>query len=195
MGALRGLSAIDGAVWFDRQVTDWVLRHRVGALDHLFRLVTELGSTQVAVGVMVVIVLVTIVLDRHELALAMVVTNLVLIWTSPLLKGFFERPRPDPDSWLVTVRGSSFPSGHAMNSMGAWGLAAVIAIVLVRNRRVRTMIAVTAVVVVGLVGMSRVYLGVHWSTDVIGGWAIAAVPVAVATSLITSCGDRSARSR
>lgn len=93
---------------------------------------------------------------------------------STLLKSVFERPRPDLVSHLVTVNTTSFPSGHAMNSAVVYlTLGALLA--RTRTERItRVYILSVAVVLTLMIGFSRVYLGVHWASDVIAGWVVGA---------------------
>lgn len=85
-----------------------------------------------------------------------------------LQKWFLGRLRPESDSPLVDVQGLSFPSGHAANSMIVYLLAALI---LIPPGRQRDWAAAAAILASILIGASRVPLGAHWPSDVIGGWA------------------------
>jgi membrane-associated phospholipid phosphatase len=80
---------------------------------------------------------------------------------------------------MIVERGFSFPSGHSMLGMAAWGIAAV---VVGRSRLppgVRLTAVAGVVVLIGLIGLSRVYLGVHYPTDVVAGWLAGGVGVLV----------------
>ncbi|WP_073945873.1 phosphatase PAP2 family protein [Streptomyces kebangsaanensis] len=81
------------------------------------------------------------------------------------------RPRPPREDWLTHASRWSFPSGHATTSALAAGL--VIVAIAVRAPRGRTAICLVVGCWGALVGLTRVYLGVHWFTDVIGGWLFA----------------------
>lgn len=95
-----------------------------------------------------------------------------------VLKRYFERPRPTLFHEVALPESFSFPSGHAMSAMAVLGgLAAVL---IVRHRARRRLIVAATAVLVFLVGLSRVYLGVHWPFDVLAGFA-AGVPLLVAT--------------
>jgi undecaprenyl-diphosphatase len=83
-----------------------------------------------------------------------------------LLKGMFDRPRPDVVPHLMRAQHSSFPSGHSLNAAGVYLTLGLILSQVVQ----RAYFAVTALLVTGLVGCSRVYLGVHYPTDVLAGW-------------------------
>lgn len=90
------------------------------------------------------------------------------------LKLGFERPRPDLVPHATRVYTASFPSGHAMMSAVTYlTLGALLARVETR-RRARAFIVGLAVAMTLLVGMSRVYLGVHWPSDVLAGWSVGA---------------------
>jgi undecaprenyl-diphosphatase len=101
--------------------------------------------------------------------LAAIVSGVVL---GILLKAIFVRPRPDIVDHLVSVATPSFPSGHAMNSAIIYlTLGALLARAQTR-RRVRAYIVAAAVLLTFVVGCSRVFLGVHWPTDVAAGWVV-----------------------
>ena len=80
--------------------------------------------------------------------------------------------------------GYAFPSGHTTTATVGYGLAAALLIVLFP--RVRAVIAVAAVVLIAGVGLSRTYLGVHWPTDVLGGWALGTSWLALGALLHTA---------
>jgi undecaprenyl-diphosphatase len=93
---------------------------------------------------------------------------------SALLKELFQRPRPEVVAHLVEVSTASFPSGHSMAAAVTYlTLGALIARVL-PSQRLRAYVFAVAIVVTFLVGMSRLYLGVHWPTDVLAGWCVGA---------------------
>ena len=93
---------------------------------------------------------------------------------STLLKYGFNRPRPDLVPHAVEVYSASFPSGHAMLSAVTYlTLGALVAREQPRWR-IKTYVIASAATVTLLVGVSRVYLGVHWPTDVLGGWCVGA---------------------
>jgi undecaprenyl-diphosphatase len=88
---------------------------------------------------------------------------------NPVLKNAFQVPRPEGEH-LVKASGWGFPSGHAMSAAAFFLVAAIGLMVVVKSRLARAAIAAGAAVCVILIGISRIYLGVHSLVDVIAGW-------------------------
>lgn len=108
--------------------------------------------------------------------------------TVELLKLIVDRPRPDLAPYPVAVSSSSFPSGHAANSM-----TTLLALVLVLAPPTWRRPAVAAVVVASvIIGLTRPMLGVHWPSDVIAGWAFGIVWVTALAPLISRRGETAA---
>ncbi len=91
-----------------------------------------------------------------------------------LLKWIFVRARPDLVPHLVSVDSASFPSAHAMNSAVTYLTLGVLLSRTQKDRRLKAYLIGTALFLTLIVGFSRVYLGVHWPTDVLAGWAVGA---------------------
>ena len=106
-----------------------------------------------------------------------------------LAKHVVDRPRPPMHLWLTSASSSAFPSGHATQSLSTFAALALVSAAVAPIAR-RPGLALAAVVAAG-VGWSRVYLGVHWATDVLAGWLAAACWVA----LVARCGAYSAYAR
>jgi undecaprenyl-diphosphatase len=152
----------------DANPDDPIGDHRV---EELARDVTGFGST-VVVSFLTIAVAGFLLLQRkwHLAAylLGAVATGIVL---GSLLKAGFDRPRPDLVAHGQSVYTSSFPSGHSMMSaVGFLTLGAILAGSL-PSRAIRLYVIGLAALLTAAVGVSRVYLGVHWPTDVLAGWA------------------------
>ena len=93
--------------------------------------------------------------------------SLIVSWA----KAHVARGRPDLVPHLTEVHNLSFPSGHAANSAIVYLTLAALGTRAVKERAVRNYLVACAVLLVGLIGVSRVYLGVHWPSDVLAGWS------------------------
>ncbi len=107
-------------------------------------------------------------------------TKLVLAAASALLashglKALFARPRPDLLEPLIETTTYSFPSGHAFLSAVVYLLVACLLTSNIKSRPCRISIWVVSITMTGLVGLSRIYLGVHWPSDVLAGWILGAL--------------------
>jgi undecaprenyl-diphosphatase len=161
---------------FDEQtiVTLSHLRTPIGA--RLFRVLTGLGGgREVAALTLAAVIGLLWVRRRAALFLALTVAGSALL--NGIAKWVVERPRPSIVPPVYHAKGLSFPSGHSMASfalfVGLWLVARE-----ERSPHARA-IGVLALVVVPLVGFTRMYLGVHYPTDVIAGWALATAWVIV----------------
>ena len=92
-----------------------------------------------------------------------------------LLKGLFARPRPFFEHPLLVETSYSFPSGHAMESFVLYGMLAYFAVLALESWRARTAVVFGAALLVLLIGFSRMYLGVHYFSDVVAGYAAGGV--------------------
>jgi undecaprenyl-diphosphatase len=143
-------------------------------VEEMFRDFTALGGVSVIVFITLGAAGYLALLRKHRtvLLLAIAVGGGLLINT--LLKLGFDRPRPDLVPHGAYVYTASFPSGHAMLATATYlTLGALLARVL-PDRRTKFFVLTMAVVLCLLVGFSRVYLGVHWPSDVAAGWMIGA---------------------
>lgn len=144
-------------------------------VQELMRDITALGSTGVlTIMVLSVVGFLAMTRKRHAaiLVLASVVGGTLL---SQTMKFAFARPRPDLVPHGAEVYTASFPSGHSMMSAVVYLTLGALLARTQPDRSVKVYIMTIAVTLTVLVGISRVYLGVHWPTDVLAGWSLGGV--------------------
>jgi undecaprenyl-diphosphatase len=158
---------------WDEPIARWVEAHRTAGLDDLFRTFSRLGST---VPVMVVGTVVGIAAWRRcrAVGVALIVATFSKPLVEALLKAAVDRDRPDFER-LVPGNGPSFPSGHVMAAMALWGLLPLVVSLYTRRRDVWWGSVAVAATIIGGIAASRVYLGVHWFSDVVGGLLAGAI--------------------
>ena len=174
LGVLLGLWVRSGVPAVDQSALEFVLDHRTAGRSTLARVVTECGGT-LAVTVVNLLVVVFALCRRWWLLAARAV--LAGLGTALLIvggKAAFGRPRPPADTQLGILQNLSFPSGHALGSVVAGGLVLAVVFALTPTRWSRVAAVLIVALYVLAVGLSRLYLGVHWSTDVLGGWLLGA---------------------
>jgi undecaprenyl-diphosphatase len=167
---LAGAAAFDQGslllIW-DEPIQEWIESHRTSRLETVFRSFSRLGSNIVIFAAFAVIVAVTARRCR-ALALALTVAVLARPAFEFVVKGVIGRDRPDFDR-LVDGTGFSHPSGHVLAAVTLWGLLPPL-VALVTGRRWVWWIAVatSATLIIGI-SASRMYLGVHWFSDIVQG--------------------------
>jgi len=162
---------------FDRSITDAVRSEQLAGLLSPLRWITELGSTGAVTVVAGLTLLVGVLIGPWIHGLAGAITIGLASVGVELVKAFVARARPEVLEPIVVEHGFSYPSGHATLSMVAYGVLAVLVTRSRLGRGARIAIVAALGVVVALVGISRIWLGVHYPTDVIGGWTAGAVVV------------------
>lgn len=172
-GALiQNVLAHEDAVKLDPGITRFVIAHRIAWLTPAMRGITWLGSNAVLLAVVVITGGYFLTRRRNwRPALLLVAAFAGANVLFKVVKAGVQRPRPPVSLHLIGVSGFSFPSGHATAAIACWGM---VAIVLATGRRASIKVGVwlSAGSIVFLVGFSRIYLGVHWWTDVIAGLAV-----------------------
>jgi membrane-associated phospholipid phosphatase len=178
IGELLGLAERhDGSTGFDRSITTWMVDHRASWLTTVARALSTIGSQKVLLPLVAVVTIALVVRRAGRSAVLLVVVWLGAIELYSLAKHAVGRPRPPMHLWATTASGPAFPSGHATQSLSTFAALALVAAALMPGAR-RGALALAVVVAAG-VGCSRVYLGVHWTTDVLAGWLAAACWVAL----------------
>lgn len=143
-------------------------------VEEAVRDITALGGTTLVVVVTLVAVLAFLFHKKRIHALVMAGAVMAASVSSNLTKDLFSRPRPDLVPHEVFVYSGSFPSGHSTMSTAAFLTLAMLIASLEMKRRSKALALTLAVLIVVGVGFSRVYLGVHWPSDVLAGWCLGA---------------------
>jgi membrane-associated phospholipid phosphatase len=178
---------------FDSAVQAWVLAHQYRPLHQLFFWITIAG------GITAMKVLAALGgaylwhRCRRWVALGVILIPFIANALFDVLKRVYARPRPRGLDGAVQLSDSSFPSGHATASMA---VCCMLAYVFWREGFVgRTTAILFAVLVPFIVGLSRVYLDVHWATDVLGGWCLGLLIAMLPVVLYDRYGHRLPTSR
>lgn len=155
---------------FDRSITDFIISFRSTGLTAFFSAITRLGER---IPYIVISVLLASVLYWRYRSLAMILQSVAVLILASLsniaLKQSISRARPDVEH-LVYVDSMSYPSGHSMSAMAFYGFLIYLCLKLAMPGWARVMLVTVLVFIIAAVGISRVYLGVHFPSDVAAGF-------------------------
>jgi len=164
---------------FDHALIQAIRAQELHDLLAPLRTITELGSTGTVTVVAVLTLVVGVLIGPWLHGLIGAVAIGLASLANQGLKAMIGRARPDLLDPIVEERGFSFPSGHSALGMVAWGILGVL---VMRSRlptAVKRAIVVVLAILIILIGLSRIWLGVHYPTDVLAGWTAGAVIVLI----------------
>jgi undecaprenyl-diphosphatase len=167
---------------FDRHAVD-VLNHVVAgrrAAVAVLTAITGFGGRAVLFWLVTVSAVTMLVRRQYQLTAYLVVTGLGALALDPSLKTLVGRLRPVVDVSVATAPGNSFPSGHALDATVFYGVMLLVFLPII-PRRLRRLIIGLVVALVVMIGVSRVALGVHNPSDVIGGWLLGVAWLGITT--------------
>jgi len=153
----------------DRAVLLWMARFRTPSLTGAMVDLTALGSPTLVTVFTVVTFFILLVLHHRRSSLQLAIASLGTWLLTYVTKDIVERRRPTEVEHLVQVSGFSYPSGHSLAAAALYLTIAIVASGHLRSRAEKATIIVGAFVLIGMVGISRVYLGVHYPSDVASG--------------------------
>jgi undecaprenyl-diphosphatase len=161
-----------------RQTLDEQLRNAIHAwaqpaLTWLMLGATELGGGYALSLVSVVAIVGFVYRKLYRAAVLLLLNMLAVPWFNNYLKMSFHRMRPEPYFGMPLSGSYSFPSGHAFSSFCCYGMIVALLSSRLESGSKRTALWVAGPILIFMVGLSRIYLGVHYPSDVVGGWAIA----------------------
>jgi undecaprenyl-diphosphatase len=143
-----------------------------GWLPGAMRDITSLGGVTVVLLIVAVSVIVLLLHDKRREALVLAGTTTFAQILSSLFKLFYDRTRPDFSIFGDLPASHSFPSGHSTVSSATYLLLAIIVARFEPTIGIKRTVFILASVLIVAIGISRVYLGVHWPSDVLGGWVL-----------------------
>ena len=152
----------------------------------LFKIITTLGSATVLIIITVTMLL---VYKNKKIGIFTSINLVFIALLNQLLKSFFERPRP-VDLMIIDESGYSFPSGHSMASMAFYGFIIFLIWKYSKNSKIKWISTILLSILIILIGLSRIYLGVHYASDVIAGFCISISYLIIYTTAITKNLDK-----
>lgn len=189
-GILIGILAKFNCLTFlDRFVYNMLMSIKCTNVTNVFKIITTLGNTRFIIFSNIIIVIFYAFIKKNSLLLIPFSSILSPIINN-ILKFIFRRPRPDEIYRLITESNYSFPSGHAMISILFYG--SIIVLINRSNIKHKIVLNTLIILIILLIGITRVYLGVHYVSDIIGGYLISlSIIVLIKGDEIESVNNRS----
>ncbi|VTY24585.1 phosphatase PAP2 family protein [uncultured Streptococcus sp.] len=157
---------------FDSSIQTWVRGDLPTGLTHFFKAVTVLGNTPVQ-AIIAIVAVIWLYLNQYKSEAIFVGTSGVLASIMIVsLKYIYQRPRPSI-THLVHAGGYSFPSGHSLGTFMILGAIAIVLAQRLAKKGAKVVIYIVTGLLIALVGLSRIYMGVHYPTDVLAGFTLA----------------------
>ncbi|MBY4575284.1 phosphatase PAP2 family protein [Gordonia paraffinivorans] len=168
----------------DENIWEWVVTHRTEPWNTIAEVITTFGDTVTITAITVLAVLALAAARRTADAVYVAAGTIVGFAISQALKFGFARNRPPVEDRLLNIDTFSYPSGHSMMTMIVFGLCAVVAYRSFAWVRAHRWVLLLAPLLSILVGLTRIELGVHWTTDVLSGWLFGAIWVWICTQML-----------
>jgi undecaprenyl-diphosphatase len=165
----------------DAQIHDWSVTERSPDATMFFTVMTIVGGPVSIAAIVAIVAAILAILRRWRWLIYLAVTAGGGGLLNLELKRYFARARPDVAEMLRRANGYSFPSGHAMGSAVAFGALAYLAFRTIRSWPAKTAVMAFLYTLVAAIALSRVYLGVHWISDVLAGITAGTVWVTTTT--------------
>lgn len=163
---VKGSSA---GILFDVGIIEYIHNNTNPIVLAFMKFISFIGSENFLIPVTAMVIAYSLVKRNYFISKLLLLSTLGSYTMNHLLKQIFQRTRP-LEYFLVEQGGLSFPSGHAMVTMTLYSTIAFLLAKKVQDKRKKYLIHIIAFVMICLMGISRIYLGVHWPTDIVGGY-------------------------
>ena len=155
---------------FDNSIYNFLISLRSNPMDTFMKTITKFGNTM---SVIIILAILVFILKKDD-GYLLVMNTVCVVSTNQILKHIIRRPRPD-HLRLVKEKGFSFPSGHSMVSIALYGILIYIVNKNVKNKALKIILTILLSSMILFIGLSRIYVGVHYPSDVLSGYILATV--------------------
>lgn len=153
---------------FDNAIYNFLINFKNNGLDFYMKLITKFGNT---IPVIIIIIALMITLTSRKEVVLIGLNTIITVGLNQILKHIICRARPD-HLRLITEHGYSFPSGHSMISVCLYGLLIYLINKKIRNKILKVLLTILLVILILSIGISRIYVGVHYPSDVFAGYLL-----------------------
>lgn len=155
---------------FDSSIYNFLINLRSKSMDTFMKTITKFGNTM---SVIIILAIFVFILKKDD-GYLLVMNTICVVSANQVLKHIIRRPRPD-HLRLVKEKGFSFPSGHSMVSIALYGILIYIVNKNIKNKTLKIILIALLSLLILFIGLSRIYVGVHYPSDVLSGYILATV--------------------
>lgn len=155
---------------FDSSIYNFLINLRSKPMDTFMKTITKFGNTM---SVIIILAIFVFILKKDD-GYLLVMNTVCVVSANQVLKHIIRRPRPD-HLRLVKEKGFSFPSGHSMVSIALYGILIYIVNKNIKNKTLKIILIALLSLLILFIGLSRIYVGVHYPSDVLSGYILATV--------------------
>ena len=166
----------------DSLIESFVIGIRNDKLTTFMITITNLSRAYFLISVSIILLF---ILKNKKTALLIIINLVVVFLSSQLFKFIFHRTRPDGEH-IVSVLGYSYPSGHAMVSMAYFGFILYLINKKIPKKIDRIILTIITSIMIFLIGFSRIYLGVHYASDVFAGFLLASAYLVIFLTILSN---------
>jgi len=166
---------------FDSTLINQIYHHNNLTVG-IFKPITDIGDTYETIIIAVIFFIILVMKKYYYASIYLVLNKVVISGLNSLIKNIVQRPRPSHRHY-VAAGGFSFPSGHSASSFALYISILVISLFIFKNLSTKIIISSICIITVLLIGYSRIFLGVHYPSDVFGGYLLAATIITFNTLL------------
>lgn len=159
----------------DQSILDAIAAFRTPLFTQIFQIITYFGSAPVIIVISLIVTILLFHIREKRMGILFAYLTICDALITFIVKNLTHRLRPDPLEQLIEVTGFSLPSGHSSSSIFLYGAVAIMFMPYAPSRRIKFLLAMLTSVLIMLVGLSRIYLGVHYPTDVLAGYLVGAI--------------------
>lgn len=164
----------------DKLIHTNILNIRTNFLTSIFLIITHLANAYFLITLSIILL---IIIKNKKIPLAIIINLICSFTINELTKSIFRRPRPIGIS-LIEENGFSFPSGHSMVGMAFFGFITYLLYNKLKSKKSKILLVTSSTITILLIGFSRIYLGVHYLSDIIAGFLLSSIYLIIYITII-----------
>ncbi len=171
--------------FFDDPIYNFLINLRCDFLDFYFINITKFGNT---ISILIIVIILLLSLKKED-GILLGLSTITSVVVNTIIKNIIKRPRPSHLK-LIKQGGFSFPSGHAMISICVYGMLIYLIQKNITNKKLKLFLTIILLILIASIGLSRIYVGVHYPSDILAGYILAISLLIIITKINMAGGQK-----